>query len=273
MNTNQENAAKSQSEKKTARKASTNELPMVDLGTVLEFVGKIESDGLQTLTVHEVAKRMGFASATSTPFYRRIVGAKLFGLLDTTQGVNLTKLALDYFKPTDDDSKAAALATAMRNVVAYQKVLERYSGKRLPQVDILANLIEREFNLSSDAAKVCGSVFVNSAQRAGLIRGDGTLSTATPERVLSLPPAEKATQPAPSPFQMPAVGPSAPSDYESHFLTLDAKAQRRVILQAPPVITASELKRIQNWLAVQFHVVDSLEESPPQQEVAETSAS
>ena len=263
MNTNQENAAKSQSEKKTARKASTNELPMVDLGTVLEFVGKIESDGLQTLTVHEVAKRMGFASATSTPFYRRIVGAKLFGLLDTTQGVNLTKLALDYFKPTDDDSKAAALATAMRNVVAYQKVLERYSGKRLPQVDILANLIEREFNLSSDAAKVCGSVFVNSAQRAGLIRGDGTLSTATPERVLSLP----------SPFQMPAVGPSAPSDYESHFLTLDAKAQRRVILQAPPVITASELKRIQNWLAVQFHVVDSLEESPPQQEVAETSAS
>jgi hypothetical protein len=32
------------------------------------------------------------------------------------------------------------------------------------------------------------------------------------------------------------------------------------------VITASELKRIQNWLAVQFHVVDSLEEtgSPPE---------
>lgn len=82
---------------------------MVDLATVLDFFGKVESDGLQTLTVDEVAKKRGFASATSTPFYRRTVAAKLPGLLDTTQGVNLTKLALDYFKPTDNDSKAAAL--------------------------------------------------------------------------------------------------------------------------------------------------------------------
>src|SRR5438034_11679858 len=146
MSANPENTQKSLAEKKPVRKASTNELPMVDLATVLDFVGKIESDGLQTLTVHEVAKRMGFASATSTPFYRRIVAAKLFGVLDTTQGVNLTKLALDYFKPTDDESKAAALATGMKYVVAYQK-MERFSGKRLPQIDILANLIEREFNL------------------------------------------------------------------------------------------------------------------------------
>ncbi len=246
---------------------------MVDLGAVLDFVGKIESDGLQTLTVHEVAKRMGFASATSTPFYRRIVAAKLFGLLDTTQGVNLTKLALDYFKPTDDESKAAALATAMKNVVAYQKILDRYSGKRLPQVDILANLIEREFNLISDAAKVCGSVFVSSAQRAGLVRGDGSLSIAIPERGSSAAAAEKSTQPASRPSYTAGTATAALEGYESHFLTLDAKTQRRVILQAPPVITVSELKRIQNWLAVQFHVVDSLDESEPEQDVAETPAS
>jgi hypothetical protein len=268
VNTNQENTARSQVEKKVARKASTNELPMVDLGTVLDFVNKIESDGLQTLTVHEVAKRMGFASATSTPFYRRIVAAKLFGLLDTTQGVNLTKLALDYFKPTDDDSKAAALATAMKNVVAYQKILDRYSGKRLPQVDILANLIEREFNLASDAARLCGSVFGTSAQRAALVRGDGTLSTAIPERVFLPPSGEKATQPAALSFQSAAPPAGAPNDYESHFLTLDAKAQRRVMLQAPPVITESELKRIQNWLAVQFHVVDSLDHAGGEQDRA-----
>jgi hypothetical protein len=264
---------KAQPNKKTARKTSTNELPMIDLATVLDFVGKIESDGLQTLSVHEVAKRKGFASATSTPFYRRIVAAKLFGLLDTTQGVNLTKLALDYFKPTDDDSKAAALATAMKNVVAYQKILDRYSGKRLPQVDILANLIEREFNLVSDAAKLCGSVFVSSAQRAALIGDDGTLSTAIPERVSPPPSADKSTRPPPSPFPSTFAGAAAPDDYELHFLTLDAKAQRRVILQAPPVITASELKRIQNWLAVQFHVVDSLGESEVRQDPAESPAS
>jgi hypothetical protein len=258
VNTSNEKTSDGQSaEKKRAQKASTNELPMVDLAVVLDFVGKIESDGLQTLTAQEVAKRTGFAASTSTPFYRRTVAAKLFGLLDTTQGVNLTRLALDYFKPTDDESKAAALATAIKNVVAYQKILERYSEKRLPQVDILANLIEREFNLTPDASKVCASVFVNSAQRAGLVRGDGTLSTAVGERVAASSVSEKA---APLPLHSASAS-LTPSDSESHFLTLDTKRGRRVVLQAPPVITAPELKRIQNWLAVQFHVVESLDES------------
>jgi hypothetical protein len=272
MVTNNDSAQKSMAERKTGRKASTNELPMVDLPTVLDFVGKIESDGLQTLTVDEVAKRMKFASATSTPFYRRMVAAKLFGLVDTTQGVNLPKLALDFFKPTDDDSKAAALATAMKNVVAYQKILDRYSGKRLPQVDILGNLIEREFNLSADAAKICGAVFISSAQRAGLVSTDGTLLTERPERASPPISAEKPSQAAPSRFQGVAPPSATADEYESHFLTLDAKAQRRVILQAPPVITASELKRIQNWLAVQFHVVDSLDESEVRQDFTQPPA-
>jgi len=274
VNTNQENTQKSSSgDKKAARKASTNELPMVDLGVVLDFVGRIETEGLQTLTAQEVAKRMGFAASTSTPFYRRTVGAKLFGLLDTTQGVNLTRLALDYFKPTDDGSKAAALATAIKNVVAYQKILERYSEKRLPQVDILANLVEREFNLASEAARVCASVFVNSVQLARLVRGDGTLSTSISERSSAPLAPEKATQAGQIP-EHNVIGPFlTPADNESHFLTLDAKAQRRVILQAPPVITASELKRIQNWLAVQFHVVESLEETTTQQDPVEVPTS
>jgi hypothetical protein len=46
-----------------------------------------------------------------------------------------------------------------------------------------------------------------------------------------------------------------------------------VMLQAPPVITASELKRIQNWLAVQFHVVESLDRTQPEQDLAQESAS
>src|SRR6267142_578304 len=185
VSTNQENTQKSQSDKKTTRKASTNELPMVDLGTVLDFVGKIESDGLQTLTVHEVAKRMGFASATSTPFYRRIVAAKLFGLLDTTQGVNLTKLALDHFKPTDEESKKQALATAVKNVVGYQGLVERFSGKRLPPQEILKNFIERQFDLTADTANACAEVFMRSVNRAGLVKADGTLSGTVSEHEAS----------------------------------------------------------------------------------------
>jgi hypothetical protein len=261
MNADNEKQAASQSaDKKASKKASTNEIPMVDLGVVLEFVEKIETDGLQTLTAQEVSKRTGYTSATSTPFYRRMVGAKLFGLLDTTQGVNLTRLALDYFKPTDDESKGLALLTAIKNVVGYQKILDRYSGKRLPQVDILANLVEREFQLAAEAAKICASVFVSSVQRAGLVQADNTLVTTPTQHSRPAPTSEVANVKVATQTS-PTIPIASSDDSESHYLTLDAKRGRRVVLQAPPVITVSELKRIQNWLSVQFHVVDSIEEN------------
>src|SRR5437667_8726042 len=154
---------------RSARKASTNELPMIELAAILDFVEKIEVEGLQTLPQQEVARRLNYAAQTSTPFYRRMVAAKLFGLVDTTQGVNLTKLALDYFKPTDEHAKAAALFTSVRNVVGYQTLIERYSGIRLPPVDILRNAFERDFNLTAEAARICAEAFLRSTEQAGMV--------------------------------------------------------------------------------------------------------
>jgi hypothetical protein len=256
--------------RKTGKKASTNELPMVELDVVLGFVDKIEADGLQTLSQADVAKRMGYATQTSTPFYRRIVAAKLFGLIDTTQGVNLTKLALDYFKPLDEESKRQALVTAVRNVVGYVAIIERFSGKRLPPLDILKNSIEREFDLAAETANACADVFVRSVKSAGLIKGDGTLGTTVGEAAIpstQTAPAVQASQPT------PGLPTHFAEELETHYLTLDAKRSRRVILQAPPVITATELKRIQSWLAVQFHVVESFNEIQPELSSPDTGAS
>lgn len=242
-------------EKKRGKKASTTELPMVDLDAVLAFVDKIESQGLQTLSQQDVAKRLTYAAPTSTPFYRRMVGARLFGLIDTTQGVNLTKLALDYFKPTDEESKRHALVTAVRNVVGYQRIIDRFSEKRLPPLDILRNFVEREFDLASETANACADVFARSVKTAGLVRGDGTLSVNVGEHSIlrSTPESTNTTQRSVPDTSEPSA------EQESHYLTLDARLGRRVTLHAPPIITEAELKRIQNWLAVQFHVVDSLE--------------
>ncbi len=251
--------------KKSSKKASTNELPMVDLDTVLGFVDKIEADGLQTLSQSDVAKRLGYATQTSTPFYRRTVAARLFGLIDTTQGVNLTKLALDYFKPIDEESKRRALVVALKNVVGYQGIIERFAGKRLPPLDILKNSIEREFDLTSETANACADVFVRSVKSAGLVKSDGTLWTAGNEQPVAQAPSERPSSQIPISATQSLSSPLS-DDLESHYLTLDAKRSRRVVLQGPPVITSAELKRIQNWLAVQFHVVDSLDTDPSERQ-------
>lgn len=245
------------SDKKRGKKASTNELPMVDLEGVLAFVEKIEANGLQTLSQQDVARRLGYANQTSTPFYRRIVAAKLFGLLDTAQGINLTRLALDYFKPIDEQGKRQALMSAVKNVLAYQTIIDRFTGKRLPPLDILRNSIERDFDLARETANSCADVFVRSVKTAGLVAPDGTLG-AVAEQSVSQPTFVQRLQTVTS-SEPPGIGVSQSEDSESHFLTLDAGRTRRVVVHAPPIITQQELKRIQSWLGVQLHVVESLE--------------
>ena len=255
-------------DKKRGKKASTTDLPMVDLEAVLGFVERIEAEGLQTLSQQEVAKRLRYANPTSTPFYRRVVAAKLFGLIDTTQGVNLTRLALDYFKPTDEESKQQALLTAVRNVIGYQGIIERFSEKRLPPLDILKNFVEREFDLAAEAANACADIFVRSVNRAGLVKSDGTLSLNVSSPSTKHANSQRAFSPSGS-SMIPNTPAPISEESESHYLTLDASRNRRVIVQAPPVITASELKRIQNWLAVQLHVVEALSASQSEQEISE----
>lgn len=241
----------------SARKASTNELPMIELGAILDFVEKIEVEGLQTLPQQEVARRLNYAAQTSTPFYRRMVAAKLFGLVDTTQGVNLTKLALDYFKPTDEHAKGAALFTSVKNVVGYQILIERYTGKRLPPVDILRNAFERDFKLTAEAARICAEAFLRSTEQAGMVQ-EGMLSTSLAPP--GLVPTKETKSMGSGHVPTLDASPTNSEGNESHYLTLDARHRRRVVIQAPAFVTRAELERIQNWLAVQFHVVENSNE-------------
>ena len=227
---------------------------MIELGAILDFVERIEVEGLQTLPQQEVARRLKYAAQTSTPFYRRMVAAKLFGLVDTTQGVNLTKLALDYFKPTDEHAKAAALFTCVRNVVGYQNLIERYTEKRLPPLDILKNAFERDFSLTAEAAKICAEAFLRSTEQAGMVH-EGMLSTSLAPAGLVATKGAKSTASGHVATLTPS--PLSSEGNESHYLTLNAKHSRRVVIQAPPVVTRAELERIQNWLAVQLHVVEN----------------
>ena len=239
-------------------KGSTNELPMLDLQAALEFINALDEKGLQTLSQAEVAKHMGYSTNTSTPFYRRAVAAKLFGLLDNNQGMVLTRLALDYFKPTDENAKANALRAAMQNVVAYQKILERYANKRAPTVEILANAFERDHKLKRDAARICAQAFLSSLSTAGMMDGSGSLTVSAARSEPS--PSSEVTPPSSPPVVASVAQPGLDASglLETHYLTLDRKSGRKIVLQGPAVITATELSRIQSWLAVQFEVVNSL---------------
>src|ERR1700722_2823757 len=105
-----------------AKKDSTNEVPMYDLGEIMTFVTTVHEKGLETEPMPEVAKGCGYKHATSTPFYRRMVAGRLFGLLSKT-GAELTPRAKDVLKPDSDGAEKRALVDAVNAVAVYAETL------------------------------------------------------------------------------------------------------------------------------------------------------
>jgi len=234
--------------KQRRKKGSTADYPMVDLREVCDFVQTIREKGVEAETMPIVAKACGYAAPTSTGFYRRIVAARLFQLLQA-QGAAFTPLALDYFKPESNDAKSRALKKSVRSVASYQPLLDKYVGKKLV-VDNIENAIARSTDLNDECALLCAKCFVQSLRFAGELDGDDVLLATA--KAVELGVIEQPATRTPIPPQAVAGG-----EMETCYLTLDASGKRRVIIQAPPAVTAAELKRIQDWLSFQLLITQN----------------
>jgi hypothetical protein len=158
-----------------SKKDSTNELPMYDIEEAIKIVTIIHEKALETAGLQDVAKGCGYANPTSTPFYRRIVAARLFRLLNSPRP-ELTKFALDYLKPDTDDAKQNALNQAILGIKTYADIVNLHIGKRV-NLDLIANKLEKDptLSISHTCAKVCASAFLSSLKFAGFILPDGTV--------------------------------------------------------------------------------------------------
>jgi hypothetical protein len=250
LNSMNEKIAAKPAARDQGKKSSTTDLPMIDLAEAVLFVTAIHEKGLETLSMPELAKGLDYANPTSTPFYRRMVASRLFKLL-TPQGAGLTELALDYLKPDTEEAKSQALFDAISSVPSYSKLTEKHCGKRL-NIGIVANGMARDFRLSDDCANICAKAFYSSLKFGGFLDGTGTVIG-----IFQSNAQHHNGQPAePSAVNSASSGTEELSDasLEKYFLTLDTRKRRRVIVQAPPSVTPQELKRIQDWLALQLIV-------------------
>ena len=125
---------------KSELKDYTLELPMIDLGEVIKFVTDIHEKALETATMAVVAEKLEYASASSTPFYRRVVAARLFELL-TPQGAVLTQRALDYLKPDTAEAKNNALRDSILAFLFMRNWYNCTKGSALTR-----KLLEMEFS-------------------------------------------------------------------------------------------------------------------------------
>jgi hypothetical protein len=233
----------------SSKKDSTNELPMYDIQEAINIVVTIHEKALETASLPDVAKGCGYANPTSTPFYRRIVAARLFSFLGSPKS-ELTKLALDYLKPDTDGAKQTALFRAIMGIKTYADIVNQYVGKR-PNVELIANKLEKDTSLSitKACAKICATVLVNSLKIAGFIAQDGTVAIPTGSAPLVTPPLTDQVPP-----KVPPKDDDIEGDHESQVQTLylDNKRKRKITIKAPLTVTKEELERIRAWLGFQL---------------------
>jgi len=245
----------------TTKKDSTNELPMYDIEEAIKLVITIHENGLETSPMQDVAKGCGYANPTSTPFYRRIVAARLFKLLSSPKP-ELTKIATDYLKPDTDDAKQNALIQAIMGIPAYADLIQRHIGKRL-NTELVSNNLSKSFGLTDAGAAVCARVFVSSAKFAGFISMDSTVALPSGGIV---PSVASSPVPAAPPKPKGASGDDLEGDDESQIQTLylDSKRKRKITIKAPFTVTKDELERIRAWLGFQL-IIEETNQNPESQ--------
>ncbi len=228
----------------------TSELPVINLQEITEFVIKIHDKGVETQTMPEVAKEFGYASATSSPFYRRTLAAKLFGMLSQS-GAELTKRAKDYMRPDSEGIKRQSLIDAVMAIPFYTEYIGKNVGKKL-NPEFVRNGIATRFNLTPACAMLCANAFLASLKFAQMLSPDGVVGG-------SSVPIESADQKPtlevlPPPQIIPPIGSSmqeqASQGTHTHILPLDKEKRRKITVNAPLDLTQKEIERITKWLSI-----------------------
>jgi hypothetical protein len=226
----------------TNKKDSTNELPMYDIGEAIKIVTTIHEKALETAALPEVAKGCGYANPTSTPFYRRIVAARLFGFLNSPKA-ELTKNATDYLKPDTEDARRNALTHAIMGIKTYADIVNAHIGKKI-NLQLITNKLEKDaaLSISTACARICALTLDGSLKFAGFISADGTVSipggTPAPANAPVTPPAK------------PKIDEQDDAESQSQTLYLDNFRKRKITVTAPFSVTKDELERIRVWLGV-----------------------
>jgi hypothetical protein len=121
-----------------------------------------------------IAQQLGMSEGSGT-FSQLVASAKIYGLVDGNRSLRLTEAANEYFFPTDEGQRRAALLAIIRTPPAYRFIIDRFDGNRLPLPTLLGNLLHREHIVPESWAMRTGTMFVTAASESGVVDATGHL--------------------------------------------------------------------------------------------------
>ena len=152
------------------RRERSARYPSVPLAEAVAFCRQIDELGIDGLSAPQIATAMGYRNVKTNTFSGRLSSARQFGLIVLNdQNYSITELALRILHPIDPDEVPQLLRQACLSPTLYSDLLRAYSGKRLPEPEILANLLMHRHHITSSAKMAAAESFFDSIRHAGII--------------------------------------------------------------------------------------------------------
>ena len=144
--------------------------PAVPLSEAVEFCRQIDELGIDGLTAPQIATAMGYKNVKTNTFSGRLSSARQFGLIDLSeQNYSLTDLAMRVIHPFDPEEVPQLLRQACQSPPLFAELMKHYAGKRLPEPEILGNLLMHKHQITASAKMAAAESFYASIQHSALL--------------------------------------------------------------------------------------------------------
>lgn len=154
-------------------KPKSKEYPAVTLEQAIDFVKKFKDYPRGKPISYDVAAKECEVSSATKSFRYAISSAKQFGLISTSTGLTFTLLEPAYrlVRPTESDAALKALKIeCFSSPKLYSQLILDYTGKSLPSVGTLENLLVNYHQIMPAVAKGAAQKFIDSANELGIVQ-------------------------------------------------------------------------------------------------------
>lgn len=144
--------------------------PVFTVNEIVDFVNEIVNIGGKRISIKTVADTLGVSEKTNS-FRSKISTAKQFGLLKGSNGVvELTELSKRIVYPVNELDTKKAMLESFLSAPLYNKLVEKYENKGLPDQDKLSNILLLEYGLTKSAKDIAAAKFIESAEQVGVLK-------------------------------------------------------------------------------------------------------
>jgi hypothetical protein len=268
-------------ENPVSRRERSARYPSVPLQDAIAFCRQIDELGIDGLGATQIATAMGYRNVKTNTFSGRLSSARQFQLIVLNdQNYSLTELALRIIHPIEPAEVPQLNRQACLAPHLYAELIRHYAGKRLPEAEILGNLLMHKYQITASAKAAAAEAFLESLRFVGLMNDQRLVETGStgpdpsfgltdsrftgatvppiPTRSLSeTEPVGKSTAGAPAAFRGQATPKPRQENEVRLDLTLwDTDQGKRIRLRAPSTVTRSSMDRFLESLRLAVRVID-----------------